>query len=145
MPSPLDNNSCAFLAFENSMVHIEFQGRRLHRRATRLIPDEHECIHFAQLRVSWNAAMAFCNVAVHLHDNNFLQYYHHVLLWCDNAYLWRFNCTWATLLLNVRLGQGRTQGGWGGWGYNPPFSLIFYEKFITCAKEIHCFRILFAC
>ena len=31
------------------------------------------------------------------------------------------------------------RGGWG-WG-----SLIFYEKFITCAKEINCFRILFAC
>jgi len=34
----------------------------------------------------------------------------------------------------------------GGVGVkNPPFSLIFYEKFITCAKEIDCFRILFAC
>jgi len=33
----------------------------------------------------------------------------------------------------------------GGAGVKPPFSLIFYEKFITCAKEINCFRILFAC
>jgi len=33
----------------------------------------------------------------------------------------------------------------GGVEVNPPFSLIFYEKFITCAKEINCFRILFAC
>jgi len=34
----------------------------------------------------------------------------------------------------------------GGFGVkNPTFSLIFYEKFITCAKEINCFRILFAC
>ena len=32
-----------------------------------------------------------------------------------------------------------------GVGVTPPFSLIFYEKFITCAKEINCFRILFAC
>jgi len=24
----------------------------------------------------------------------------------------------------------------------PPFSLMFYEKFITCAKEIKCFRLL---
>jgi len=34
--------------------------------------------------------------------------------------------------------QGRTQGG--GFGVKtPPFSLIFYKKFITCAKEINCF------
>jgi len=63
MPSPFDNNICAFLAFEKSMVHIEFQGSRLHRRAARLIPDEHECIHFAQLRASWNTTMAFCTPA----------------------------------------------------------------------------------
>ena len=37
---------------------------------------------------------------------------------------------------------GRTQGG---FGVNPPLSLIFYENFITCANEINCFRILFAC
>ena len=29
--------------------------------------------------------------------------------------------------------------GWGGWG-QPPL-----KNFITCAKEIYCFRILFAC
>ena len=62
MPSPFDSNICAFLAFENSMVHIEFHGSRLHRRAARLIPDEHECVHFAQLRGSWNTAMASCNL-----------------------------------------------------------------------------------
>jgi len=33
----------------------------------------------------------------------------------------------------------------GGLGVNPPLSLIFYENFITCAKEVNCFRILFAC
>ena len=52
MPSPFENNICAFLAFENSMVHIEFQGSQLHCRAAHLIPDEHECLHFAQLRTS---------------------------------------------------------------------------------------------
>ena len=46
--------------------------------------------------------VASCNVAVHLHDTSFLQYSRRVL-WCDNVYLWRFNCTWATLLQNVRL------------------------------------------
>jgi len=41
--------------------------------------------------------------------------------------------------------QGRTQGV-RGVELNPPtLSLIFYENFITCAKEIICFRILFAC
>jgi len=39
--------------------------------------------------------------------------------------------------------QGRTQGV--GFGVNPPLSLIFYKNFITCTKEIKCFRILFAC
>jgi len=34
----------------------------------------------------------------------------------------------------------------GFFGVNPPpLSLIFYKIFITCAKEIKCFRILFAC
>jgi len=32
----------------------------------------------------------------------------------------------------------------GGLGLTPSLSLIFYENFITCAKEINCFRILFA-
>jgi len=61
------------------MRHTEFQGSRLHRRAARLIPDEHECIHFAQLHAAWDTAMAFCNVAVHLRDTNFLQYSRRVL------------------------------------------------------------------
>jgi len=74
---PLTITSVPFLAFENSMVHIEFQGSRLHRRAARLIPDEHEYIHFAQLRASWNTAMAFCDLTSFLqcgrtpHDTNF--------------------------------------------------------------------------
>jgi len=29
MSSPSSNNACALLAFENSMVHTEFQGSRL--------------------------------------------------------------------------------------------------------------------
>jgi len=68
------------------MVHIEFQGSFLHRRATRLIPDKHECIQFALLHAAWDTAVAFvsrrafCNVAVHLHDTNFLQYSRRVLL-----------------------------------------------------------------
>jgi len=36
----------------------------------------------------------------------------------------------------------------GGLGLTPstqPLSLIFYKNFITCAKEINCFRILFPC
>ena len=33
----------------------------------------------------------------------------------------------------------------GHVGFNPSLSLIFYDKFITCAIEINCFRILFAC
>jgi len=37
--------------------------------------------------------------------------------------------------------QGRTQGG---LGLNPPLNLIFHKNFITGAKEINCFRILFA-
>jgi len=37
--------------------------------------------------------------------------------------------------------QGRAQGGLG----LPLLSLIFYENFITCAKEINYFRKLFAC
>ena len=32
-----------------------------------------------------------------------------------------------------------------GVGVNPHFSLIYYKNFITCEKEINCFRILFAC
>jgi len=42
MPNPFNNNICAVLAFENTMVHI-----RLHRRAAHQIADKHECIHFA--------------------------------------------------------------------------------------------------
>ena len=32
-----------------------------------------------------------------------------------------------------------------GVGVNPSLSLIFYKNFITFAKDINCFRILFAC
>jgi len=61
MPSHFNNNICAVLPFESTMVHIEFQGSRLQRRAARLIPDKHECIHLAQLHAAWDTAMAFCN------------------------------------------------------------------------------------
>jgi len=61
MLSPVCNISRALLSFENTMVRIEFQSSRLHRRAARLIPDEHQCIHFAQLHAVWDTAMAFCN------------------------------------------------------------------------------------
>jgi len=86
MLSTLSNNIRAILAFQNRMVHIEFQGSRLHRRAARLIPDKDECIHFAQLHAAWDGAMAFCNSTsilqrgLHLHDANFLQYSRRVLL-----------------------------------------------------------------
>jgi len=52
MPSPFDNNICAILAFEKSMVHIGFQGSQLHCKASRLILDKYECIHFAQLHTA---------------------------------------------------------------------------------------------
>jgi len=39
--------------------------------------------------------------------------------------------------------QGRTQEGVGV--KVPRLSLIFYKIFITCSKEIKCFRMLFAC
>jgi len=48
------------------MVHMEFQGSRLHRRANRLIADKHESIHFAQLQAAWHAAMAFFNSTIFL-------------------------------------------------------------------------------
>jgi len=32
----------------------------------------------------------------------------------------------------------------GGVGVNPHFGLIWYKNFITCEKEINCFRMLFA-
>jgi len=94
MPIPFSSNICALLAFENSLVHIEFYGSRLHRRVARLIPGEHECIplHSSTQRMIplWLSVIrrAFCNVAVHLHDTNFLQYCRQVLLWCDDVYLW---------------------------------------------------------
>jgi len=37
----------------------------------------------------------------HLHDTNFLQCSRRVLRWCDDVYLWWFNCTWDTLLFDV--------------------------------------------
>jgi len=39
--------------------------------------------------------------------------------------------------------QGRMQGG--GGVKTPPLELDILQNFITCAKEINCFRILFAC
>jgi len=63
MPSPFNNIICDVLAFENNIVHIEFKGSRLHRRAARLISAKHECMHFAQLRAAWDTAVAFCNSA----------------------------------------------------------------------------------
>ena len=60
------------------MVHTEFQGSRLHRRVARLIPEEQEYIHFAQLHAAWDTAMAFCSstsflqCGLHLNDINFL-------------------------------------------------------------------------
>jgi len=39
--------------------------------------------------------------------------------------------------------QGRTQGE--GVGVNPPLEHNILQNFITYAKEINCFRILFAC
>ena len=57
--NPFSNTICAVLVFENSMVHIVFQGSRVHWRAARLIPDGRECIHFAQLHTEWDTAMVF--------------------------------------------------------------------------------------
>jgi len=74
MPSLFNNNICVVLEFENSSVHIEFQGARLRCRATRVIPDKHECLHFAQLHEAWDTTVTFSNVAGHLHDTNFLQF-----------------------------------------------------------------------
>jgi len=70
------------------MMHTEFLGIRLHRRAARLIPEKHECtgyiLHSSTQRgiPLWLSVIqrAFCNVAVHLHDTNFLQYFRRVLL-----------------------------------------------------------------
>jgi len=59
MPSPFSNNICAVLAFENSMVHIEFQSSWLLSRAACLLPNEQECMHFAQLPAAWDTAVAF--------------------------------------------------------------------------------------
>jgi len=49
------------------MVHIEFQGCRLHRKAARLIPVEDECIHFTKLHAEWNTAVDICNSTSFLH------------------------------------------------------------------------------
>jgi len=61
MPSHSNNNICVVLEFENSMVHIQFQGSRLHLRAADLILGGHECIHFVQLHAAWDTAMSCCN------------------------------------------------------------------------------------
>ena len=50
---------------------------------------------------------------------------------------WNLHCCLVQQCKGVRKGRGLV--------LKPPFSLIFYEKFITCAKEINCFCILFAC
>jgi len=57
------------------MMHILFLGIRLHRRAARLIPDKHECIHFAQLHAAWDTSVAICN------STSFLQR-DRTLTWC---------------------------------------------------------------
>jgi len=41
--------------------------------------------------------------------------------------------------------KGVRKGVGGVGAETPPLRLIFYENFITCAKEIKCFRILFVC
>jgi len=66
---------------------------------------------------------AFCNVTVHLHGTDFLQYSRRVFLWCDNVYLWKFNCTWATLLLNVRISFSIRLGS-----YIPPYDVEISAK-----------------
>jgi len=43
----------------------------------------------------------------------------------------------------IEKGKGVRKGE--GLGLKSPLSLIFYKNFITCAKDINCFRILFAC
>jgi len=51
------------------------------------------------------------------------------------------------IVLDMFLKKDSTKGVCKGviWGWNPPLSLIFYKNFITCAQEINCFRIPFAC
>ena len=66
---------------------------------------------------------AFCNVAVHLCSTNFLHYSCRVFLWCDNVCLWKFNCTWATLLLNVRISFLMRLGS-----HRPPYGVNFLAK-----------------
>jgi len=70
MPSPFNNKICAVLVSKSSVVHTEFQGSQLHRRAARLIPNKHEYTLFELLSV---IRRAFCSVALHLHDTHFLQ------------------------------------------------------------------------
>ena len=54
-----------------------------------------------------------------------------------------FHLMTILLCFGFIVGQGRTQGR--VLGLNSFLNLIFYENFITCAKEINCFRIPFAC
>jgi len=49
---------------------------------------------------------------------------------------------YQSMRLQLSHQQGRTQGG---LGLNTPLSLVFYKNFITCAREINFFRILFDC
>ena len=51
--------------------------------------------------------------------------------------------TWSADVLVYIQCQGHTQVGY--WIKKKPLSFIFYKNFITCTKEINCFRIYFAC
>jgi len=121
MPSPFNNNICGVVAFESSVVHVEFQGNRLHRRAARPLPNKHECVHFEWLSV---IRRAFCNVAVHLNDTHFSTvlppyssvmrrcvftaiqlHLSHTLLECETKFLnaaWQLQATIRCRLLSQR-------------------------------------------
>ena len=47
--------------------------------------------------------------------------------------------------INYIMDMKSTKGVRKGVGVNPSLSLTFYKNFITFAKEVNCFRILFAC
>ena len=58
---------------------------------------------------------------------------------------WSFlrTCNIPTLILMCIYRKGVRKEG--GFGVNPPLELDILQNFITCTKEINCFRILFAC
>jgi len=65
----------------------------------------------------------------------------------NNIYLMH---KWQTFPFNddsslFRIHRGSRAYAREGFGVEPFLNFIFYENFITCAKEINCFRILFAC